>query len=395
MIPILPASAIVSGHLSDFGALARSLSKDPLPAGVSPAQAVLDDTKEFQPVLDELATASHRQYSRFNIPYEYENPAAILLPHLAVLKRCVVILQVQASANLALNRPDTAMEKLNLMFYLTGSMHEEAFLIDYLVRLAMLSCTRQVVWEGLAEGRWSDAQLRTLQTQLGKFNLAKDMTRAMDSERAGFGDKLFDYLRKNQHNINQFLDQSPPLGNLFAFVPRGWLYLEQTSYQRAFDQRVVPDFDPETGRVYPERIDQNFDGADSNDKNILGHLRRHDFFVRILLPALGKCYLKAATGETGMNEAMIACGLERYRLANGKLPATLDELVPKFLDHVPLDVCNGQPLIYHPIGDRDFVLYSVGWNGKDDGGFTVRKAGQTGGPEPTQGDWVWPQYSEK
>jgi hypothetical protein len=237
--------------------------------------------------------------------------------------------------------------------------------------------------------------LRELQTQLGKFNLAKEAARAIDSERAGFGGKMFDYMRKNQHSINEVLDQSPPLGNLFAFVPSGWLYLEQTSYQRAFDQRVVPDFDSETGRVYPERIDKDFAGQDSNDKGIMGHLWRHDLFVRILLPALGKYYLKVATGETGMNETMIACGLERYRLANGKLPATLDELVPRFLDHVPLDVCNGQPLIYHPAGDRDFVLYSVGWNGKDDGGITVMKTGKTGGPEPSQGDWVWPQYSEK
>ena len=43
-------------------------------------------------------------------------------------------------------------------------------------------------------------------------------------------------------------------------------------------------------------------------------------------------------------------------------------------------------------GDR-FQLYSVGWNEKDDGGKVVmNKDGKT--PNPTEGDWVWPQYPD-
>jgi len=59
-------------------------------------------------------------------------------------------------------------------------------------------------------------------------------------------------------------------------------------------------------------------------------------------------------------------------------------------------------LKYQRNGDGRFLLYSVGWNEKDDGGQVVRHGGSTSGGEGstrgvdiTKGDWVWPQYPAK
>jgi hypothetical protein len=91
-----------------------------------------------------------------------------------------------------------------------------------------------------------------------------------------------------------------------------------------------------------------------------------------------------AHNQTEINQALIACALERFRIARGDYPETLDALVPQFLDTIPHDVIGGQPLHYHRGVGGTFVLYSIGWNGRDDGG--VR-----GKPWPnTDGDWVWP-----
>jgi hypothetical protein len=51
-----------------------------------------------------------------------------------------------------------------------------------------------------------------------------------------------------------------------------------------------------------------------------------------------------------------------------RLPEKLDELVPEYLDSVPVDPFSSQPLIYRRTGD-EFVLYSVAADGTDDGGF--------------------------
>ena len=91
--------------------------------------------------------------------------------------------------------------------------------------------------------------------------------------------------------------------------------------------------------------------------------------------------------QTSVDLARVACALERYRLANGQFPETLEALAPKFIEKLPHDVINGQPLKYRRTDDGQFVLYSVGWNETDDGG----KVGLTknGNLDAKQGDWVW------
>jgi hypothetical protein len=75
------------------------------------------------------------------------------------------------------------------------------------------------------------------------------------------------------------------------------------------------------------------------------------------------CRLKTAQVRALM--ALVA--VERYRLKNGKWPASLEELKPDFLAAVPLGPFDGKPLRYsrRPEG---VTVYSVGPNGVDDGG---------------------------
>jgi hypothetical protein len=108
---------------------------------------------------------------------------------------------------------------------------------------------------------------------------------------------------------------------------------------------------------------------------------------RLMLPALGNAAKKFAYGQASADLARTAIALERYRLAHGEFPEALDALAPQFVAQVPHDVIGGQPLKYRRIADGQFVLYSVGWNEKDDGGVTFFN--QKGSPDNSQGDWVW------
>jgi hypothetical protein len=57
----------------------------------------------------------------------------------------------------------------------------------------------------------------------------------------------------------------------------------------------------------------------------------------------------------------------RYRSQHGAFPESLDALSKAGLSHPPIDPFSGQPLIYKTHRDG-FTLYSVGPNGRDDGG---------------------------
>ena len=89
---------------------------------------------------------------------------------------------------------------------------------------------------------------------------------------------------------------------------------------------------------------------------------------------------RVARIASGLDQARVACALERCRLARKAYPETLPELAPAFLPQVPHDLVTGAPLRYARTGEG-FRLHSVGWNGTDEGGSRAK--------EPTAGDWVW------
>jgi type II secretory pathway pseudopilin PulG len=105
------------------------------------------------------------------------------------------------------------------------------------------------------------------------------------------------------------------------------------------------------------------------------------------MPAVAGCTEKFARAQNSVDMARIACALERYRLANGQLPDTLNALTPGFIAKLPHDVINGQALKYRRTADGQFVLYSVGWNETDDGGNV--ELTKSGSPDNKKGDWVW------
>jgi len=107
---------------------------------------------------------------------------------------------------------------------------------------------------------------------------------------------------------------------------------------------------------------------------------------------MGRLVTKSAYAQTWVDLARVACALERYRLANGQFPETLDTLAPKFIAQVPDDIINGQPLKYRRTADGRFVLYSVGENETDDGGKVVMT--KSGNPDWKHGDWVWRYTAE-
>jgi hypothetical protein len=101
--------------------------------------------------------------------------------------------------------------------------------------------------------------------------------------------------------------------------------------------------------------------------------------------------------DTQAARAVIA--MERFRLANGRWPDSLDDLVPEFLDSVPLDRFDGAPLRYRLVEGVP-TLFSIGVDRDDDGGQHAVQASQWADaeraesfvrerPDEREGDWVY------
>jgi hypothetical protein len=82
---------------------------------------------------------------------------------------------------------------------------------------------------------------------------------------------------------------------------------------------------------------------------------------------LTRVYQNKQSTLTDFELARTAAAVERYRLAHGRLPERLEELVPAFLDAVPRDPwSDGKPLSYKIMDSGEFVVSSLGPNRRDD-----------------------------
>jgi hypothetical protein len=361
-------------------------SATPRPEITDPVQAasiVLENMKPYEPTLAELQSANERPYCRFNIPYEeWDNPqvGSALMEHFAMIKELYRLLSLHAEAGMVSGRTGQALNDINVMFRVDDGLKDEPLLISQLVRLACVSILLQPVGEGLAEHRWSEAQLLTLQDRLQKTDLIASIVQSVYGERDICVNQRFDH--GNLHT-----------DGLDLFSHSGWGRLEQLNINLAFHNMVLPRIDLAAREINPSvnrSIDLAFKKfADGNWFHLV--VIQHAIFAKMMLPAYSRVPQKAAFAQSEVDMAMLACALERYRLAEGQYPEELNALVPRFVAVLPHDIINGQPLKYRRADNGRFILYSVGWNEKDDGGVVATNKDKH--QDILQGDWVW-QYPE-
>lgn len=390
--------ALFNGTLTDLeGALQllRTQTNAPSQSSATNARAeaateLLTRLTEYDSVLDELRSASRRPHSRFNIEYYAQDPVSILLPHYLVFQRLTRLLELRASAELALGRSAEAFEDVQFMLRVARSIKDEPFLIGMASRGSIIKRTEQIIWEGLGGRNWSEAQLLEFEKAIGAYQPLKEMEWGLRAERAAFGDTTFRYLRNHKNVLRMWLDSEDGAPLTYLLLgPTGWLYQEQVTYHRLYDERVLLGFDPNAGTVQPRLIDKNREALDRELKR--SAVWHHTGFARLIFGHLMKTLEGRAVAESRAHQTVAACALERYRQGNGSYPERIELLTPKFVDKPPLDVCDAQPLKYRRLQDGGFLLYSVGWNQQDDGGKQMMNPDGTDFV-PKEGDWVWPAY---
>lgn len=87
----------------------------------------------------------------------------------------------------------------------------------------------------------------------------------------------------------------------------------------------------------------------------------------IMLPAVNQAYVAAERLCQVRDGTLTAIALELYRRQHGEWPASLEQLVPKYLPEMPMDRFTGKALSYQIQNGRPMV-YAVGFDLQDDGG---------------------------
>ncbi|HEY5915452.1 MAG TPA: hypothetical protein VJA21_33125, partial [Verrucomicrobiae bacterium] len=333
------------------------------------AAAILQGLQSQSRLLRELAAAANR-LTAFQTSTN-RDAGAVLRPvpeQVLVLERLHLLLQVRACAALALGQNADAAEDVLTGLRLARLARQLPDVRSTVRVQVLLARSLQPLWDGLSQHAWTGPQLTAFQHELAGFNLLADYTNAVqrvvlahievwraipDSTNSYVGDPAWDAAYAHELAL-----QLQPRASWFDSC----IQLHDAG------RSLMAQVDVAAGRIWAAASWSNLNGLplDSPSRELL-----QQSLWWGANPAV------VAFAQTSVNQAIVACALERFRLVNGGYPQTLEELVPALLDRVPHDAVSGRPIAYQPAPDGGFVLRGVGPNGTDD---RTKSASD---------DWLW------
>jgi hypothetical protein len=349
---------------------------------------------ELFPAIAELrSAAATRPYCHFQQNHQFDSLYQIPL----ITAQIMVSKFLSADAILALDarRPDVALADIETDFKLAAGLSRQPTLVSGLVAIGMTAIDLPEVYEGTATHAWNDAQLADLQSQLARVDFLTAYQHHLRGEAcltvAGFEKLKSD--RKQLVSELHLGQETNPLTKKHDFLPffwpDGWIDLLKARAAN-YDLTAAGLADKQKRTILPDAVKQFEAQVEGNIHQIGDAFSYWAILSGAVVGPVNHTAQTFAISQARIDEARIACGLERYRLAHGTYPDSLNALVPACIDAVPHDIINGQPYHYRMNADGTFLLYSVGWNQTDDGGSFALRKDNPNAIDYEQGDWVWP-----
>ncbi len=355
----------------------------------------------------------------FVVSLDYDHGYGSWPPHLSSYRAAGHALTADTVLALHEHRLDDATENLVAGAALLRLTKEERIPMSQMVRITTAANLESATWEALQADGWTDAQLSAIQVGWEPPDFMEGVVQACAMDRAMMC-TFYDRDRYSNRELMALLqdavssnDEGAASGNLVTESLNGlgeasrpvraslqvvvwrvaWADQDQLFYclrvQRLIEagRKTVADRKWSTAYLADKTVD------DDPSPSVIRAYDRHRFPVSAAIlssTSIGLGMDKAIQAETVRELTLAAIALKRHQLRHGRLPKNLAVLVPEFLREVPRDWYNGESLHYRPNTDGTFLLYSVGEDGKDDGGDPTLPEG-TRSPSFYYGrDLVWP-----
>jgi hypothetical protein len=371
-LPNLPSIGnLLSGKLADLAAIRKGVAAAYATVfkGKAPPASPRSQFEMVYPFIAELRDASAtRPYCRFNVDYltnpPFQRSLELLTDQITVAK----LLALDVLLALDAHEAGIALDDIRTILTLASGATRDPSLVGGLVAIGMKTIAATAISNGLALHAWNDSQLAQLQAHLGEMDFLSDFQAGIRSE-AAHDVPNFDYFRKHPSILETISGMMDSITENFKWEaysigPLGWLD-DNEAQLVLFHLELLNTIDPKAHRLYLDRLQKSTLEAEPTSSGIMAPW---NLFFRMAVAPLPRIPILYAQAQTWADHSVIACALERFRLAHGHYPDSLDPLCPRYCSRIPRDVVNGEPTHYRLFSDGSYRLYSIGANGKDDGG---------------------------
>jgi len=339
---------------------------------------------EYRLSIDLGARAAHMPHCRFSPQFDAVS-AYPMLEELSGMRELARVLLLDSLLRLHDGDADGALRGCTTAFLMPRSLEGNPVLITFLVQVAMLHLSAQTAEVVLSQADPSAEACLGLLTVVREAEAAlrPSLRRTFEAERVvgiSFMESTFGgqpILPKRPSPVEQPLARKqvpywkrPMQRTLLAGV------LEATAPIPALATEPYPQ-----ARAEMDRLNASVKELAGPTTPTWKKVRNVGKILGVMaVPAYTRAKDEEAKAEARLDVAQVALALKLRKVEHGAYPDSLDALSPALLDEVPEDPCTGKPLVYVR-QDAGFLVYSIGLNGKDDGGLKeTEKAGKKVNP---------------
>ncbi len=278
-----------------------------------------------------------------------------------------------------------AAENIQSVLRISKLLGQQRMIIAQVLAVAQISMAQKATWDLLQSDELGERDLQRLQEDWELVDVAKTIVPAIRFERAQLLPFFFSH---DDEILGNVLGVSTGLPDSWNEVKQSTQYYLWEIFFRSSDQRQLI---KEIQNVIESAPDSPRDGPWNNTldtaSNQVKKLIIKDpsrFLSLIFLENITIAMPTAVAAQAQASLTFTAVALRRYQIGHGSFPTALADLIPVYLPKVPVDPVNGLPLRYKLNPSGDFTLYSVGIDGRDDGGVISNSS-------PTKSkDILWP-----
>jgi hypothetical protein len=286
-------------------------------------------------------------------PIDLSQGSIVVMPHIADVRDGCLLLCSKAILCAENGDPNGATQAMEVALRVACSLDQEPTMISHLVHMEGVSWVAATLEWALNAAPFPQEQLVRLNRAFSSIHANDGLVRAVAGHRCLFLGVFKEPQAVSRHRFSRV----PPAALLEVYDAVGLAAWEGT---------IFLDHMEECLRIAQLPAFQRPAAIDGEDAHYWRGRRRGLWGLvdARSLPTMMRYDLKYVAQ---LEVAKVLLAVERYRLAHASLPETLDRLVPDYLAAVPADPFDGAPLRYQRL-TRGFVVYSVGEDGKDDGG---------------------------
>jgi hypothetical protein len=326
---------------------------EPLPEEMKASIArYIADNNEALTLLHKASAIEHCRYP-LDLSIDFDT-----LNHLSKIRKCMMLLNIDAIWHAENGQSQSAAHSVMSGFALARSLAEEPVIIPQLSRMACYGLTISGLERAINRTVFTDEQLADLDRCLIDTEDHSTLARAYVGDRCYF----LDVLKKPESlkpGVTVDGKQISPMNTTFLELYKavGLADMEAMLYLDFIDGYI---------EITKLPLHQRKKASDALEVR-LASISNIYVFLHMLTPHLSMAATIELRSIAGLRAARIGLAVERYRLAAGKLPDSLTELVPAYLESVPKDPFDGNEMRYRKL-ETGFVVYSICEDLSDDGG---------------------------